>query len=400
MFLRCLQYVKECNDSPEKCNFNFFNSNGQPINDKEIQQFNICSSGIPTKDLKSAPIQGQKAAFISEYLLWGVNDEITVSFMAPPTGYPGLQPQWDGTFLIPKTNFTDIVQTPDLMPKWKTKNELLAHVEPGFKFTEEDNKFEAEIRAMDPYKAIEYVVIQKLQPYVGVRFKFVDSGGLVRIALNNSGGSNSLLGTVCRLAKPTDSTMSLGWLSSSVILHEFGHVLGMIHEHQSPFGETIQWNIPAVLKWSRLTNNFTDTETCTNIISKEPKALIYNGSNYDPKSIMHYYYPRELTKNNTESFENIKLSDLDKEWLNKIYPLPTDNRQRIPAQVLNRIFESLVYFGGFLFILIFVMVLYKSFTTRGLEDPLKLEKYNFVIKISTRLFFIDTFIILMMYILT
>ena len=47
--------------------------------------------------------------------------------------------------------------------------------------------------------------------------------------------------------------MNYGWLTPDsdddelrrVVLHEFGHALGLIHEHQNPEGG-IEWNEPAV----------------------------------------------------------------------------------------------------------------------------------------------------------
>ena len=36
------------------------------------------------------------------------------------------------------------------------------------------------------------------------------------------------------------ATMNLGWQDEGVVLHEFGHTLGFIHEHQNPEGG-IQW---------------------------------------------------------------------------------------------------------------------------------------------------------------
>ncbi|HEY1067806.1 MAG TPA: M43 family zinc metalloprotease, partial [Pirellulales bacterium] len=60
--------------------------------------------------------------------------------------------------------------------------------------------------------------------------------------------------------------MNFGWLREdskdeevrSVVLHEFGHALGLIHEHQNPCSQ-IKWNRDAVIKdlssppanWSR-----------------------------------------------------------------------------------------------------------------------------------------------------
>lgn len=51
-----------------------------------------------------------------------------------------------------------------------------------------------------------------------------------------------------------------------------------------------------------------------------------NGSNYDPKSVMLYSYPAEVTNNNKGTYRNIRLSEQDKKWLSSIYP--TDGSPR------------------------------------------------------------------------
>ena len=80
--------------------------------------------------------------------------------------------------------------------------------------------------------------------YANVNFQRVDHSADVRITFDPNGGSWSKLGTQCLLSQdPLESTMNLGTVTPSsdftqgeygTILHEFGHVLGMLHEHQSP----------------------------------------------------------------------------------------------------------------------------------------------------------------------
>ena len=36
--------------------------------------------------------------------------------------------------------------------------------------------------------------------------------------------------------------MNLGFVDRATVLHEFGHSLGLIHEHQSPFKGGFEWN--------------------------------------------------------------------------------------------------------------------------------------------------------------
>ena len=58
-------------------------------------------------------------------------------------------------------------------------------------------------------------------------------------------GSWSTIGTSCRqLTDNAEPTMNYGWLDASspdeevqrVVSHEFGHALGLVHEHQNPGG--------------------------------------------------------------------------------------------------------------------------------------------------------------------
>ena len=36
--------------------------------------------------------------------------------------------------------------------------------------------------------------------------------------------------------------MNLGFIDRPTVMHEFGHALGLIHEHQSPFKGMFEWN--------------------------------------------------------------------------------------------------------------------------------------------------------------
>ena len=55
-------------------------------------------------------------------------------------------------------------------------------------------------------------------------------------------GSWSYLGTDATRVPKESFTMNLGFVDRPTVLHEFGHSLGLIHEHQSPFPGGFKWN--------------------------------------------------------------------------------------------------------------------------------------------------------------
>ncbi len=81
-----------------------------------------------------------------------------------------------------------------------------------------------------------------------------DEDADIRVAFQQGNGSWSYLGTVCRQIRVDQPTMNYGWLTPDstddelrrVVLHEFGHALGLIHEHQSP-NRPISWSRAAVI---------------------------------------------------------------------------------------------------------------------------------------------------------
>ena len=88
-------------------------------------------------------------------------------------------------------------------------------------------------------------VVQEWEKYANVKFTLVATGkATIRITFDPASGSWSYVGNEVALIKPNEATMNLGWIGSSsttitadekgVILHEFGHTLGLMHEHQSP----------------------------------------------------------------------------------------------------------------------------------------------------------------------
>ena len=185
--------------------------------------------------------------------------------------------------------------------------------------------------------AIKKIVQERWQPFVQLKLLFVDksdTGANIRISFDQSGGAWSLIGTDCLAEHSNKPTMNLGWFDVATTMHEFGHALGMVHEHQSAFNNQIKWNVQAVDQWAKDTQGWDLQTTKENIIDRYQRSEL-NGSDYDPMSIMLYFFPANLTLNNKGTHQNVRLSCLDCIWANKMYPNNKD-----PLKIYKSIYNT------------------------------------------------------------
>lgn len=148
----------------------------------------------------------------------------------------------------------------------------------------------------------------------------------VRIAFQQGDGSWSTVGTTCRQVPKSRATMNYGWIDAnsseeelrSVVLHEFGHALGLIHEHQNPVAG-IQWNREAVIReLSGPPNSWSVAEIEFNVLDPASPADVA-ATAMDPKSIMMYPIPASWTTDGFSAGFNADLSDVDKKFIHKQY---------------------------------------------------------------------------------
>jgi hypothetical protein len=158
----------------------------------------------------------------------------------------------------------------------------------------------------------------------------------IRIAFGDD-GAWSYIGTDCLEIPRDQPTMNLGWQDESVVLHEFGHAIGLIHEHQNPSGG-INWNRPAVIRDLSGPPNFWDEATIQHNIFDKYSVDLLNASTLDPQSIMMYRIPASWTTDGFHAEFNAVLSAVDKAFIGDAvnYPFAADDGAvELPVSVIE-----------------------------------------------------------------
>jgi hypothetical protein len=136
----------------------------------------------------------------------------------------------------------------------------------------------------------------------------------IRIAYDASDGAWSFIGTDAASIPPNQPTMNLGFLDGGTPAHEFGHAIGLAHEHQNPAGG-IEWNEEVVLRnLMGPPNNWTPDQIRHNVLNKYSADQI-RGTVFDGDSIMLYFFPGTWVKSGKGTKANDVLSKLDKEFI-------------------------------------------------------------------------------------
>lgn len=168
-------------------------------------------------------------------------------------------------------------------------------------------------------------VASEWMKHANLKFQFgATSASELRIAFVQDGRSWSYVGTDNLNIPSHAATMNFGWpLEDGTILHEFGHAIGLGHEHQNPQGG-LQWNEPVVIRDLSGPPNEWDQETIrSNVLEKYQQNQI-RGTKFDKDSIMLYAFPASWTLNGVGTNENNALSATDRSFVGaaEMYPFP------------------------------------------------------------------------------
>jgi hypothetical protein len=137
-------------------------------------------------------------------------------------------------------------------------------------------------------------------------------------------GNNSAVGTSCKDYRINEPTMNLQLADdtddetvSRMTLHEFGHAIGAVHEHESP-GVSIPWNLDAVYRYYQATDHWDKDTVDRNVLHQFSEEDV-EFSVFDEDSIMIYPIPAELTIGGFTTPYTTALSDGDEKFIKLMY---------------------------------------------------------------------------------
>jgi serralysin len=206
---------------------------------------------------------------------------------------------------------------------WPQKSDIKIHFMRDSNYTDKKAKW------------VETVISKYIEPLVNLNFHWnvSQNNSNIRISFDPTKGAFSNVGKEALSKSKSEVTMNLGWTDQDeessdaakgvigtglVVVHEFGHLLGMIHEHQrgdAPF----KWNKEFVYAEMLRTNKWSHQQVDENIFDQTAMNTL-NASKFDPHSVMEYIFPNSyfLTPPNLEQPDY--LSNLDIIWISKMYP--------------------------------------------------------------------------------
>lgn len=116
-----------------------------------------------------------------------------------------------------------------------------------------------------------------------------------------------------------EHTLDTNRYDQAVVLHEFGHALGCVHEHQSAGSGGIQFDRQKTLDYFRSMYGWGAQQTIDNVLNRYNARDLLRFSAFDPDSIMLYQYDASITVDGRGTKQNYGLSATDMSFIAQLY---------------------------------------------------------------------------------
>lgn len=152
-----------------------------------------------------------------------------------------------------------------------------------------------------------------------------DPAAEIRIGFT-PGATWSYIGTDALVVPEDQTTANFGWLTRTTavknlraaVLHVFGHILGLTHEHQNPAG-SIPWNRAAVYRYyAGLPSPWTPEQVDHHLFAAYSQDVTQYAA-FDPNSIMTLPIPQDFTAGGYSVAWPADLSITDEEFVARRY---------------------------------------------------------------------------------